>query len=440
MSGPPSRKRAAKVALTIEDPPSASMVSLNDLPGDVLRLIFPMCIVSFFCHIKMRNVCKRFNGLLDSFDIFSHLSMAHEKMSRHFGAVVTLRSVSREGPPGHLVRHPITDELNKKHNECLFRQTYKHVAKHVAMLLPCRARCVLLMRDIVFNYNDDPRFPPYDPPQYELWGRVVAYHRSVSIFDRYCRGVKKVFDYVPELLCRACSVLGYVSSVRSQEGDSYLREFTLVDLHANWYMEPLCQAYAREIPSCPEQVSLRSMIEKINEVISVLVNSEDPSVRGDISHSYTTRDTWYWQFVEADLKPSVFPRRSKINHPDDFALLYAVVNRLVEKRYFGREKERILKDCLLFMDLCLQTELAFFPDKQTLGRDICLFAARDLDSVSPELRSRLHSLCVTCGLWRWWSPYHSVEEQNPDEQSSTFIRKCRPFDRDMVCSYGCCRE
>ena len=312
---------------------TTSSIELLDMNNDVLYLILRFSTFAYNDVMKFNAVCRAFRFVSTSyFDFYKNL--VHAEM----GDMLNARCLVG------LSVHDYDDTFEK-----MFKERYQYVPylnRQPLMTVVCRSKCIMLLRNMAFTRGIR-MWPSKNKVCY--WLRIVAFHRSVSIFDRFCIGTETPLteDMLRLVLC-ACGFLGFASNHTTEKGRFYLyqklRSYNAGD---------------------PDYISRMSLVRTIGKVRSVLMKSNDPRVRSHECNHFIACPQLNYGFQSRYLFD-----KSILSHIDDFDLLSVVMSCL----RLHRDIDESWFMCMYLLDIALQSELAFYPNKVELGHAIYLYA------------------------------------------------------------------
>lgn len=304
-----------------------------DLPNDVMYLIFFFAIKTYNDACKMQPVCSVFHSMLKRVRLFGrllHQELAYTKSKRCIVGFVP---------------HCISGE------EHLFKARYKYVPyvkKQPLLTMIFRSQCVTLFRTMAFS-GKLRIWPSRTLMTYPV--RVVAFHRSVSLFDRFCIGLREELSYtVSRKVVCACSFLGFESNHTTRRGKFYFDQHMQLLDSAGWNIPRL------------------QLLDTLELVASVITTSDNPRVRGD--------GRFRSAVMAHDATRGLF-HRSKLNHEKDFSLLNCTMQCLSHHP----KKDKCYYMCMYLLDLVQQSELAFYPKKEEVAHAVYLYAWQAFPSV-----------------------------------------------------------
>jgi len=306
----------------------------KDLPEELLIIVCTMSITSYKCLQKVKNVCREFRSALKCINIFRGLVMIE----------IAQNSTPLSNVPYLLAKKDNLDFEN------LFKERYRrvpYVLSQPLMTIPLRAHSVALLRNLTF-LSDLRVWLSGLKVKVCHWLSCVAFHRAVSIFDRFCIGTQCVLghDEMSGIVC-ACAVLGFAPSYKTRKGKFYVDQYVPL-IGGEW------------------NLSRERLLRSLRRVTDVLLHSTDPRVRGDGSN--TTVIVGGGHVDMATTVRGVFDR-AKINHHRDFDLLSQVMF------FLGNQPQNdAWYMCMYLMDLCLQSELVFSVSTRDLASVIYVFA------------------------------------------------------------------
>jgi len=313
---------------------SVETIALVDLPTDVLTIIFKFALFSYIDAAKMRPVCSLF-----------WLTLKRIAMYKRF-VYLELRDILS---PKVIVGICQEDTDYER----VYKARYKYVPylqTQPVLRMSYRSQIVTLFRIMAFDLR------------MKLWpsgfampyvGRVVAFHRAVSVFDRFCIATKEQLSYrsLRPVLC-ACSFLGFACNTASRKGHWYLDNHMQLLEASGWTLTRI------------------DLVRAVHHVKTVLTRTSDPRARGDgLIHSFA---------IPHEATRSLF-YKSTLNHKNDFHLISEVM-RCLSKNDYSKECYYM---CMYVVDLVLQTELVFSPDVLELARAVYIYAWHAFPSMFP---------------------------------------------------------